>query len=323
MAVVRKNILTDAAVRDAYLDGVNLLKREHSTFTTADLGIDGNPVPVRTYDLFVIWHVRAMRTAVPPAGDANVRNAAHMGPIFLPWHRVMIGLLEANIQRILGDPGFALPYWDWSADGALDRPENAALWQPDCLGGTGMPVTDGPFAYRPADPDSFRVRISTSQNLALIQTDRGLRRALGDSTAALPTAEDVAMAFNTTPPVGDPNLATYDFDPWDATSVGFRNCLEGFEPYGLHNVVHVWSGRDMGLASSPNDPVFFLHHCNVDRIWEGWMGRNGRDYLPDMTAPPTLEGHRIDDPIISPLGAGATPRAVLDPTSVYTYDVLP
>ena len=37
----------------------------------------------------------------------------------------------------------------------------------------------------------------------------------------------------------------------------------------------------MGDATSPNDPVFFLHHCNVDRLWAQWWSDNPkRPYLP-------------------------------------------
>ncbi|MET8702903.1 tyrosinase family protein [Kitasatospora sp. NPDC058032] len=331
-AVVRRNILTDPAARDAYTSGVNLLKREQSTFTTADFGIAGPAETVRTYDLFVIWHVMSMRTAVPPGGDPDVRNAAHRGPIFLPWHRVMLGLLEANLQRVLGDPSFGLPYWDWTADAALARPSDSDFWKPTCMGGTGSPaaggaVTDGPFGVdpaNPADPDAFRVRIDVNSMLTLInRPPRGLRRALGVDAPNLPTAGDVTAAYDSDPATGDPNLAVYDFAPWDVTSEGFRNRLEGFNPFGLHNLVHVYIGRDMGLASSPNEPAFYLHHCNIDRIWEGWMRRNGRHYLPDQSAPASLQGHRLKDPIVSPLGSSATPESVLDSTAVYTYDVLP
>ncbi|MFE3858108.1 tyrosinase family protein [Streptomyces griseorubiginosus] len=327
MAVVRKNILTDTVARDAYIAGVQLLKQENSAFTTADFGIGGPAAPVRTYDLFVIWHIWAMRTPVPPGGNPKMRNAAHMGPIFLPWHRVMLNLFEANLQRVLGDTGFGLPYWDWAEDGELDHPKNSAFWQPDCMGGTGTllapTVMDGPFAFKPAAPNGFRVRIATNQNLELVQADRGLRRVFGADEDSLPTHDHVSAALHAGAPGGNPSLATYDFTPWDRTSKGFRNCLEGWNPYGLHNQVHAWIGRDMGLASSPNDPVFYLHHCNVDRIWEGWMSRHGRTYLPGRTAPAALKGHRVDDPIISPLGGAATPGTVLDATNLFTYDVLP
>ena len=90
----------------------------------------------------------------------------------------------------------------------------------------------------------------------------------------------------------------------------------------MHNRVHVWVGGDMLPGTSPNDPVFFLNHCNIDRIWESWMTKNGRIYRPTMTASADLLGQRIDDPISSP-DSTTTPRAVLDVSSVYSYDVLP
>jgi tyrosinase len=75
------------------------------------------------------------------------RNSAHRGPIFAPWHRFMLLLFEAHLRRVLNEPTFALPYWDWAADG--DRPPrqqpNGALWQAGGIGGTGAPVTTGPL----------------------------------------------------------------------------------------------------------------------------------------------------------------------------------
>jgi tyrosinase len=39
----------------------------------------------------------------------------------------------------------------------------------------------------------------------------------------------------------------------------------------MHNRVHICIGGDMGSSTSPNnDPVFYLNHCNVDRIWAVW-----------------------------------------------------
>lgn len=65
MAVVRLNVLNDRDARSAYLRGIRLLKHEDTTLTTAQFGIPGPASPVRTYDLFVIWHVLTMNTPVP------------------------------------------------------------------------------------------------------------------------------------------------------------------------------------------------------------------------------------------------------------------
>jgi len=84
--------------------------------------------------------------------------------------------------------------------------------------------------------------------------------------------------------------------------------------------VHVWVGGDMGPGSSPNDPVFFLNHCNVDRVWEAWMANNGRIYAPQPGQGPA--GHRVDEPMVAILGAPLRPQDVLDPTTWYDYDTL-
>ncbi len=317
---VRKNILSDNAARDKFIRGVLLLKGENSGRTTANLGIPGPARPVSTYDLFSVWHHFTMMRMTPPGNPAG-RNAAHRGPIFLPWHRVMLLVLERNLQRVLMDADFGLPYWDWAADGDLPAAQQrtARVWRADCMGGQGDPVTTGPFAFRANDPNSFRVRIVANSQGGLTQVNRGLRRSFGTSGAStLPRTLSVTAALPLTP---------FDRPNWDAASGGFRNRLEGWSsetaPPGLHNRVHVWVGGDMNPSTSPNDPVFYLNHCNVDRIWEGWMQRHGRRYLPDMNAGADLNGHRIDDPIQSPLGGGATPRQVLNVSAAYTYDTLP
>ena len=42
--------------------------------------------------------------------------------------------------------------------------------------------------------------------------------------------------------------------------------LEG----GPHNYIHSFIGGDMGGMTSPLDPIFWLHHANVDRLWTEW-----------------------------------------------------
>jgi tyrosinase len=312
MAVVRQNAVTEPDALAAYTAGVLALKAEFLGPTTADLGIAGPAQQVSTYDLFTAWHHLAMGRFTPPTqGD---RNAAHSGPAFLPWHRLMMILLELNLQRVTNDDTLGLPYWDWAADGDMDpaTQPHAALWQPNGIGGTGSPVTDGPFT-----PDKYRVKIESASLVELRATDRGLRRDLGADVdaPALPTSDDVKATV-------DADL--YDDVPWDRRPVSMRNRLEGWRPYGMHNKVHVWVGGDMGPASSPNDPVFYLNHCNVDRIWEGWMSRHGQTYEPPQSASADLAGHRVNDPLYSILiQTPVAPAQMLNPSDLYSYDVLP
>jgi tyrosinase len=64
-------------------------------------------------------------------------------------------------------------------------------------------------------------------------------------------------------------------------------------PHDMHNRVHLWVGGvwdfkkkpapiqgTMSLNSSPNDPVFWLHHANIDRLWSQWEQIHGKQYQP-------------------------------------------
>jgi tyrosinase len=312
MVVTRRNILSDLNVRDKYIEGVKLLKQD---FLRQDW--------TNTYDIFVIWHYYAMMTPTPPGSG---RNAAHRGPSFLPWHRWFLILLEHHLQRVLDDPDFGLPYWDWASDGELspDQQASAPIWADDCMGGSGSPVTSGPFR-----DGQWQVNIESTgfPDPILVPTNRGLRRALGNDVNNLPTKEDVRTAIIR----GQPTVV-YDAALWDTNSESFRNELEGWWPNapGLHNRVHVWVGGDMGPATSPNDPVFFLNHCNVDRIWEDWQVRHGNPpYLPNNNAGTALRGHRLNDRLFAitrsslfdPVYRGrVSPADLLDVSARYIYD---
>jgi tyrosinase len=183
------------------------------------------------------------------------------------------------------------------------------------MGGSGTPISTGPFVFRPANPQSFRVRIVANSAGQLLQVNRGLRRSLA-SINGLPTKAQTAAVVAMTP---------YDANPWSVSSTGFRNRVEGWQGAdapALHNRVHVWIGGDMSPSTSPNDPVFYLNHCNVDRIWERWMTSHGRRYLPRDSAPVSLKGHRLHDQLASLVSAPMRPADTLNMTTVDRYDSL-
>jgi tyrosinase len=73
--------------------------------------------------------------------------------------------------------------------------------------------------------------------------------------------------------------------------------LEGFgrrpngSPLPGHNQGHAWVGGIMNNTStSPTDPIFWLHHAEVDRIWEIWRQAN------PTPAPPLQGANRVMDP---------------------------
>ena len=50
----------------------------------------------------------------------------------------------------------------------------------------------------------------------------------------------------------------------------------------------------MAMMSSPQDPIFFLHHANVDRLWALWQddGHEGANFYPFEGRP---YGHNLTD----------------------------
>jgi hypothetical protein len=41
-----------------------------------------------------------------------------------------------------------------------------------------------------------------------------------------------------------------------------------------HALVHNEIGGDLSTMYSPNDPIFYLHHCFIDKVWADWQKRN-------------------------------------------------
>lgn len=299
---IRRNIVTNVAAnvlaKQQYIQGVIALKGQFTGVTTTMLGIPGVTRPVSTWDRFVHWHNVAM-------------GFAHRTPLFLPWHRLMLRTLERLIETAVGNPNFGLPYWDWAADGQLTPAQQLAapVWANNCMGSAA--AAPGPFTLA-----AFPIRLASNAVGTLVQTvpNRTLQRARGIGVSLLPNRATTAAAIA-------PAITPYDVAPWNINSLsGFRNRVEGWNPsFQLHNRVHVWVGGDMSPASSPNDPVFYLNHCNVDRIWERWMQSHGRIYAVGATVP---VGQRLNDPMVSPFGPSRTPAQVLDMTASYAYDSL-
>ena len=247
------------------------------------------------YDIFVAQHRAAFM--------ASPNDPAHGGPAFLPWHREYLRRFELALQQI--DSSVSIPYWDWT----VDRAVGASLWASNFMGGNGtgtsQQVTTGPFAFSTGE---WNLTVRDPGD-----TTTFLTRAFG-AMGSLPIQQGVSAALN---------VVSYDSAPWNSsssTNTSFRNRLEAV----IHNPGHMWVGGSMMAMSSPNDPVFWLHHCNIDRLWAEWQRENPTAiYLPPSGTPNVVAGHSRDDPM-PPWNNEAsppTPRSVLDHRALgYTYD---
>ncbi|MUG91674.1 tyrosinase family protein [Scytonema sp. UIC 10036] len=285
MKNIRKNVRDlSSTEKQNYIETVKAVKASTSRTTNRSI-----------YDEYVLWHILATERE-DPNDPRHFRNAAHAGPAFLPWHRYYLYRFERQLQKKI--PGVTIPYWDWTQD--ADDPFNSPIWDADFMGGNGDPednnlVKTGPFAT----DRWITINLDGSPK-------GGIQREFGKFIKGLPTQTNVRIAIEETP---------YDREPWSVdSSPSHRNRLEGFLPEGgafnpdgtlnvapdgtfvleLHNQVHAWIGGDMSnVFISPNDPVFWLHHCNVDRLWAIWQEKNpSQGYLPTGEGP---EGHNLYD----------------------------
>jgi tyrosinase len=191
-------------------------------------------------------------------------NNIHRCPAFLPWHRQFILDYEHDLQEASGNPNLGPPYWNWVDDAALPDPTSGPVWADDFLGGNGDSSDGGIVKTGPFREGEWTI-IDGNGN-----PDGPLIRRFGEASSAptLPSQTDVNNALATTP---------YDSSPWDRfVNPSFRNRLEGWYGAlgpGLHNRGHVWVGGSMLPMTSPNDPIVFLHHCFVDKLWADWQAR--------------------------------------------------
>jgi tyrosinase len=96
-----------------------------------------------------------------------------------------------------------------------------------------------------------------------------------------------------------------------------------FEPFSVmrgnpHGSAHMSHGAGWitSPATAPRDPIFFLLHCNVDRLWAKWQwATNLHDPAnADSFAPgPSLPGHNLPDALWPWCGPLAPPRPTTAP----------
>ncbi|MFK7785363.1 MAG: tyrosinase family protein [Crocinitomicaceae bacterium] len=269
---VRKNLFSLSKEEfQQFVQGVYQLKNEKIR-----ANMDGQTV--NTYNYYVDIHARSVK--VPANGPQYDVPQAHQGPTFLPWHRKFLLMFEKDMRRVLQDEEFCLPYWDWTEDSALSDPKASKIWTEDFVGFNGnvhdQIVTSGPFGTTPYQNfPAWQTYLINDDNT---KKHGSLHRDLGGAGNSLPTSTSVQDCLK---------MDVYDTSPWNRNSSNsFRNTLEGFKPLGLHNAVHMWIGGAMkSVSTAVNDPIFWLHHCNIDRIWAKWQEKHpNSDYLPSTGA---------------------------------------
>jgi tyrosinase len=204
-------------------------------------------------------------------------TCTHGSPLFPIWHRWYMYYFERVCRRMCGSATFQLPYWNYASNigGSLQLPPAFVPQQTQPFPAQQRLVFDdrGPGFANPQGKGAQNV---------LMNGGGYLPYPLIDYQPAL--AATRMFPSDTSFP-----------DPWPSptfTRLGFTGRLECYPHDMVHNYVGGWMGN---VPSAAGDPIFFVHHCQIDRLYASWEAKPGIQYnwgtTDDDPAEATWKGH--------------------------------
>ncbi|EEF43227.1 Polyphenol oxidase, chloroplast precursor, putative [Ricinus communis] len=196
-----------------------------------------------------------------PDLDLQVHNSW----LFFPFHRYFLYFHEKILGKLIDDPTFALPFWNWDSPAGMQLP---AIY------------------VDPKSPLYDQFRNKNHQPPTLVDLDYNgsenptSKQELLSSNLTIMYRQMVSNGKTARLFHGSAYRAGDEADPGAGS-------IENIP----HGPVHVWCGdntqpnlEDMGnFYSAARDPIFFAHHSNVDRMWTIWktLGGNKRTEFTD------------------------------------------
>lgn len=215
---------------------------------------------------------------LPPQEDQDLywNQCQHQSWYFLPWHRGYLASFEQIVRAAIvglgGPTDWSLPYWNYN-----DNQQTLKL--PACFAATTLP--------------------NSEQNPLYVQRRFGSR---GDGVIVLdPARIDLRPALKEHHFAGSSSGGTPGFGGPESV-FEHDGEVSGLLEQQPHNYVHVAVGGRSNRSPYPNglminpdtaalDPIFWLHHANIDRLWDVWRKRDSHDQNPVSAAwvsgPPT------------------------------------
>jgi len=198
----------------------------------------------------------------------------HWSWFFLPWHRAYLFFLERVLANILttvfslDGSKFALPYWDWISHKEI--PNTAERVQRNLA----SPL----FGYDLTQEDMVSADNLGFDNQALWDGYRGptlLKPQMNPDNEVSPESkEHIEETISFMTPEFIATMLKFSFEDFGGKSTISATDGMGILEHYPHNNGHDWVGsrfgknRDMGtLRYAALDPIFSMHHANIDRIW--------------------------------------------------------
>jgi tyrosinase len=211
---------------------------------------EGRPVNPLGWRFLAAIHGIAGANNQPDVSNPLWCTCQHGSWFFLPWHRMYLAAFELIVQQVLADDEWSLPYW-YAID--PDDPGTSVL------------------------PPAFR---DTTRNNELFTERRSIP---ANSGAPLPDlSASVLQALDADVFSSPDGLSS--FGSGERATPLFNGGEVGLVEDVPHGAVHVLVGNDfnqqgnvvrrgwMGsFFTAGLDPVFWLHHANIDRLWQVWL----------------------------------------------------
>lgn len=182
-------------------------------------------------------------------------NIIHDVGAFLPWHRLYMRAHEILLQTECGYTG-AQPYWDELSDVTNGTLEEASILDADTGFGTGDVDDDGCIINGPFV--NLTMHINQTSNSA----DYCLSRSLNQNGFNWANSTYLDTCLETD---------NYE-DAWQ--------CFISSPHTAGHSAI---GGTMLDVVASPGDPLFFLHHTYLDRVWWQWQQKNLTARLTDIS----------------------------------------
>ena len=188
----------------------------------------------------------------------------HGGWWFMPWHRCYLHVHERILGSLIGDPTFRLAYWDW------DTYPNHAIVPPPFM-------AQGPLwdSWRGAGPSDVVPSDITGQTaMSIVMGTQGTAAFMGGVSDPPNNVFPSGAMENS--PHGPVHIWTAETSPGESPEPPgcFYPNTAGGTPVDQSQI----GCLDMGvLATAAQDPVFYAHHTNIDRLWDVWLQTPGSE----------------------------------------------
>ncbi|KAF9590622.1 hypothetical protein IFM89_035940 [Coptis chinensis] len=201
-------------------------------------------------------HCTYCNGAFDQVGFDDVLLQIHGSWLFTPWHRYYIYFWEKILGKLIGDPTFSIPYWNWDAPDGMYMPQ--------------------PYL------DTSSTLYNGNRNLDHYSALLDLDYTFGAPNPTPEQEEEIKIknlrkVYNMfTETIGSPALFL-------GTPLRAGDAPDGAGSLeNMHGTLHQWTGpvaiprHDMGnFYTAARDTMFFAHHANVDRLWDTYSDLRG------------------------------------------------